>query len=89
MPKTKKTHVPVIPKRIAGVKVPKKVRKGPFGELLASRTGQAVIAQAIFGPNQEPAATPSARRRARTKAAQDAEAMQWTPDYGAPEATAN
>ena len=39
----------LIPKRIAGVKVPKKVRKGRFGELRASKTGQAVIAQAILG----------------------------------------
>lgn len=38
-----------IPKRIAGVKVPRAVRKGRFGELLASKTGQAVIAQAILG----------------------------------------
>jgi hypothetical protein len=38
-----------IPKKIAGVKVPKSVRKGRFGELLASRTGQALIAQAILG----------------------------------------
>jgi hypothetical protein len=39
----------LIPKRIAGVKVPRSVRKGRFGELLASRTGQAMIAQAILG----------------------------------------
>jgi hypothetical protein len=37
-----------LPKRIAGVKVPKAVRKGRFGELLASPTGQAVIAEAIM-----------------------------------------
>lgn len=49
MAKAKKKSKGLIPKRIAGVKVPKKVRKGRFGELLASRTGQAVIAQAILG----------------------------------------
>ncbi|HEX3700390.1 MAG TPA: hypothetical protein VHV27_06925 [Phenylobacterium sp.] len=38
----------LLPKRIAGVKVPKSVRKGRFGELLASPTGQAVIAEAIL-----------------------------------------
>lgn len=38
----------LLPKRIAGVKVPKKVRKGRFGELLASKTGQALIVQAII-----------------------------------------
>jgi hypothetical protein len=37
-----------LPKRIAGVKVPKVVRKGRLGELLASRTGQALIAEAIM-----------------------------------------
>ncbi|MFL5295041.1 MAG: hypothetical protein ACJ798_01535 [Phenylobacterium sp.] len=37
-----------LPKKIAGVKVPKKVRKGQFGELLASKTGQALIAQALL-----------------------------------------
>jgi hypothetical protein len=36
-----------LPKKIAGVKVPKKVRKGQFGELLASPGGQKLIAQAI------------------------------------------
>lgn len=38
-----------LPKRIAGVKVPKAVRRGRFAELLASRQGQAVIAEAILG----------------------------------------
>jgi hypothetical protein len=36
-----------LPKKIAGVKVPKKVRNGQFGELLASPTGQKLIAQAL------------------------------------------
>ena len=49
MAKKGKKSKGVIPKRIAGVKVPKAVRKGRFGELLASRTGQAVIAKAILG----------------------------------------
>jgi hypothetical protein len=49
MARSKKKSKSVIPKRIAGVKVPKKVRKGRFGELLASKTGQALIAQAILG----------------------------------------
>ena len=39
----------LFPKKIAGVKVPKKVRQGRFGELLASPTGQALIAQAVAG----------------------------------------
>lgn len=37
-----------LPKRIAGVKVPKSVRQGRFGQLLASRTGQLLIAEAIM-----------------------------------------
>jgi hypothetical protein len=49
MAKSRKKSKGLIPKRIAGVKVPRKVRKGRFGELLASKSGQAVIAQAILG----------------------------------------
>jgi hypothetical protein len=49
MGKKRKGLKGVIPKKIAGVKVPKAVRSGRFGELLASKTGQAVIAQAILG----------------------------------------
>jgi hypothetical protein len=37
-----------LPKRIAGVKVPKAVRKGALGDFLASKTGQALIAQALM-----------------------------------------
>lgn len=44
---TKKSKKSVLPKRIAGVKVPKSVRNGPIGEALASPTGQAVIAEVI------------------------------------------
>jgi hypothetical protein len=38
----------LLPKRIAGVKVPKAVRKGRFGELLASPAGQALLAEAVM-----------------------------------------
>ena len=44
----KSKHKSLLPKRIAGVKVPKSVRKGRFGEFLASRTGQALLAEAIM-----------------------------------------
>jgi hypothetical protein len=44
----KKKQKSLLPKRIAGVKVPKSVRKGPLGQLLASRTGQALLAEAIM-----------------------------------------
>ncbi len=46
MAKKKKSR---LPKKIAGVRVPKAVRKGRFGELLASQTGQKLIAEALLG----------------------------------------
>jgi hypothetical protein len=36
-----------LPKRIAGVKIPKKVRKSRFGRLLASPQSQTVLAEAL------------------------------------------
>jgi hypothetical protein len=36
-----------LPKRIAGIKLPKRLRKGPIGQFLCSRTGQAMIAEAL------------------------------------------
>lgn len=45
---SKKKRKSVLPKRIAGVKVPKAVRKGRFGELLTSKAGQALIAEALM-----------------------------------------
>ena len=70
MAKSRKKSKGLIPKRIAGVKVPKKVRKGRFGDLLASKTGQAVIAQAILGAGAVAAGLkakddPTVRRMAR------------------------
>ncbi|MDB5444996.1 MAG: hypothetical protein JWQ97_313 [Phenylobacterium sp.] len=44
----KHKHKSLLPKRIAGVKVPKAVRKGRLGELLASQTGRALLAQAVL-----------------------------------------
>ena len=37
-----------LPKKIAGVKVPKAVRKGPLGELIASPEGPALLAEAVM-----------------------------------------
>ena len=37
-----------LPKRIAGVKVPKSVRRGPLGELIASAEGPALLAEAVM-----------------------------------------
>jgi len=44
----KKKRKSGLPKRIAGVKVPKSVRKGRFGRMLGSRTGQALLAEALL-----------------------------------------
>ncbi|MGP1609903.1 MAG: hypothetical protein ACTS5G_04275 [Burkholderiales bacterium] len=37
-----------LPKRIAGVKIPKVIRKGPIGEFLQSSAGQLVIAETLL-----------------------------------------
>lgn len=37
-----------IPKRIAGLKIPKAVRKGPAGKFLKSSAGQLLVAQALL-----------------------------------------
>jgi hypothetical protein len=36
-----------LPKRVAGVKIPKSVRKGPIGNFLNSSGGQIILAQAL------------------------------------------
>jgi hypothetical protein len=36
-----------LPKRIAGIKIPKTIRKGPVGDFMRSRAGQLVIAEAL------------------------------------------
>jgi hypothetical protein len=36
-----------LPKRVAGIKIPKRIRKGPVGDFINSRAGQLVIAQAL------------------------------------------
>ena len=37
-----------IPKRLAGVKIPKVIRKGPVADFLNSSGGQVVLAQALL-----------------------------------------
>ena len=44
----KKDRTAKLPRRIAGVKVPKAVRKGMLGDFLGSKAGQALIAQALM-----------------------------------------
>jgi hypothetical protein len=36
-----------LPKRVAGVKIPKRVRKGPLGQFLTSPVGKAMLAEAL------------------------------------------
>ena len=49
-----------LPKKIAGVKVPKAARKGRFGELLASPAGQSALAEAVRRYADKDAPAPSA-----------------------------
>jgi hypothetical protein len=37
-----------LPKRIAGVKIPKSIRKGPVGQFLSSSGGQVLLAEALL-----------------------------------------
>jgi hypothetical protein len=37
-----------VPKRIAGVKIPKAIRKGPVGDFLSSSGGQVLLAEALL-----------------------------------------
>ncbi|HYG26121.1 MAG TPA: hypothetical protein VD906_04380 [Caulobacteraceae bacterium] len=36
-----------LPKRLAGVKIPKRVRKGPLGDFMASPAGKLVVAEMV------------------------------------------
>ncbi len=36
-----------LPKRFAGIKIPKRVRKGPLGDFIASPAGQLVVAEVV------------------------------------------
>ncbi|RAK50882.1 hypothetical protein [Phenylobacterium deserti] len=66
MAKKSKKHA--LPKRIAGIKIPKAVRKAPIGELLASKAGQALIAEAVMAVGAvaggKSASNPKVRRAA-------------------------
>jgi hypothetical protein len=46
--KKRKTLSVKVPKRIAGVKIPKTVRKGPIADFLNSSGGQVLIAEALL-----------------------------------------
>jgi hypothetical protein len=37
-----------VPKRIAGIKIPKAIRKGPIGDFLSSSGGQVVLAELLL-----------------------------------------
>jgi len=56
-----------LPKKIAGVKVPKSIRKGRFGEFLTSPAGQKLVAEAIVAVG----AVAGARKAAKSDTAKD------------------
>ncbi len=67
-----------LPKKIAGVKVPRKVRKGQLGELIASPTGQKIIAQAILAGGALVAGRKAAKSDTALAAAKGAKAKAVT-----------
>ena len=73
--KTKSKARKTLPKRIAGVKVPKAVRKSRFGELLASRAGQALIAEALLAAGAVAAGKKASRNPRVRDAAHEAKEM--------------
>jgi hypothetical protein len=65
-----------VPKRVAGVKIPKAVRKGPVMDFVNSTTGRVLIAQALtaaIGVFAYKHATPETRERIRGKVRQGAD----------------
>lgn len=70
----------LLPKRIADVKVPKAARRGRFGELLASQTGRALLAEAVQAEGAEPPAVTIADPGLRSFAEHIAERLQPQAD---------
>ncbi len=59
-----------VPKRVAGVKIPKAVRKGPVMDFVNSKAGRVLIAQALtaaIGVLAYKSASPETRERVRDK----------------------
>ena len=59
-----------VPKRVAGVKIPKAVRKGPVMDFVNSKSGRVLIAQALtaaVGVLAYKTASPETRERVRGK----------------------
>jgi hypothetical protein len=67
-----------LPKRIAGVKVPKSVRKGPLGELIASPAGPALIAEAVMAARAK-----TFKDGSKIKAGDDADSKKTPATYEA------
>jgi hypothetical protein len=80
-----------LPKRIAGVKVPKAVRKGVLGDFLRSKAGQAMIAEAVMAistailakQQAEPGSTARRAGKGAKEAAQSAKAVVDSAGEGA------
>lgn len=49
----KKKSKAALPKRIAGVKIPRRVRKSPVGRLLSSPVGQAIVVASLVQAGRE------------------------------------
>lgn len=65
-----------VPKRVAGVKIPKAVRKGPVMDFVNSKAGKIVIAQALtaaIGVLAYKQVSPETRERAGNKVRKSAE----------------
>lgn len=89
----KKKRKALLPKRIAGVKVPKSVRKGRLGELLASHTGRVLLAEAVaaagaIGAAQKASAAAGDSSAIRKAADAAAERLRPGPGPGGEEAGA-
>jgi hypothetical protein len=79
---------PLLPKRIGKVKLAKSVRKGALGDLLASKAGQALIAEAVLAVGAMAGAKIAKTELKKSRKVQGAVAAAKTKSREAGEATA-
>ena len=77
-----------LPKRIGGVKLPRTVRKGGLAEVLSSKAGQALIAEAVLAIGALAAKTIKDSPKARRKRAELAGKLHDAGDQAIGQATA-
>ena len=73
-----------LPKRVAGVKIPKAVRKGPVVDFVNSSAGRVLIAQALtaaIGVFAYKSATPETREGIRSKAKKGVDGARETLEH--------